>query len=86
MVSGEHEKIANREWQSTPVFLPGESHGQKSPAAYSPLNYKESDMTERATNLFMNISGLQKGKITLFKHTHTHTHTHTNLSVPQPNV
>ena len=25
-----------REWQPTPVFLPGESHGQKSPVDYSP--------------------------------------------------
>jgi len=25
-----------RKWQPTPVFLPGESHGQKSLAGYSP--------------------------------------------------
>ena len=25
-----------RAWQSTPVFLPGESHGQRSLAGYSP--------------------------------------------------
>ena len=25
-----------REWQSTPVFLPGESHGQRSPPGYNP--------------------------------------------------
>jgi len=25
-----------RIWQPTPVFLPGESHGQRSPAGYSP--------------------------------------------------
>ena len=24
-----------RAWQPTPVFLPGESHGQRSPAGYS---------------------------------------------------
>ena len=28
-------KIWKREWQSTPVFLPGESHGQMSLASYS---------------------------------------------------
>ena len=34
-------------WQPTPVFLPGESHGQRSLAGYSPNGgYKESDMTE----------------------------------------
>ena len=26
-----------REWQPTPVFLPGEFHGQRSLAGYSPL-------------------------------------------------
>ena len=35
-----------REWQSTPVFLPGESHGQRSLAGYSPYGHKESDTTE----------------------------------------
>ena len=30
----------------TPVFLPGESHGQRSLAGYSPWGHKESDMTE----------------------------------------
>ena len=36
-----------RKWQPTPVFLPGESHGQRSLAGYSPRGHKESDMTER---------------------------------------
>ena len=35
-----------RAWQPTPVFLPGESHGQRSLAGYSPRSRKESDMTE----------------------------------------
>ena len=39
-----------RKWQPTPVFLPGESHGQRSLASYSPWNRKESDMTERLTH------------------------------------
>ena len=29
-----------------PVFLPGEFHGQRSLAGYSPLGHQESDMTE----------------------------------------
>ena len=29
-----------RKWQSTPVFLPGTSHGQKSLAGYSPWGYR----------------------------------------------
>ena len=36
-----------RKWQPTPIFLPGESHGQRSLAGYSPWGYKESDMNER---------------------------------------
>ena len=35
-----------RKWQPTPVFLPGEFHGQRSLAAYSPWYHKESDTTE----------------------------------------
>ena len=30
-----------------PVFLPGESHGQRSLVGYSPRGHKESDMTEQ---------------------------------------
>ena len=32
---------------TTPVFLPGESHGQRSLEGYSPRGHRESDMTER---------------------------------------
>ena len=39
-------KIWRREWPLTPVFLPGESHGQKSLVGYSPWDHKESDRTE----------------------------------------
>ena len=35
-----------RKWQPTPVFLPGESHGQRSLVGYSPWCQKESDTTE----------------------------------------
>ena len=38
-----------RAWQSAPVFLPGESHGQRSLVGYSPWGHKESDMTEQLT-------------------------------------
>ena len=33
-------------WQPTPVFVPGESHRQRSLAVYSPWGHKESDRTE----------------------------------------
>ena len=38
-----------REWQLTPVFLPGEFHGQRSLAGYSPRGRKESDATGQLT-------------------------------------
>ena len=43
-----------REWKSTPVFLPGEFHGQRSLVSYSPWSHKESDMTERLTHTAWN--------------------------------
>ena len=33
-------------WQSTPAFLPGGVHGQRSLAGYNPWGLKDSDMTE----------------------------------------
>ena len=41
-----------RAGQPTPVLLPGEFHGQRSLAGYSPRCLKESDMTERLTLSF----------------------------------
>ena len=35
-----------RAWQPTQTFLPGESHGQRRLAGYSPWCHTESDMTE----------------------------------------
>jgi len=29
-----------RKWQPSPVFLPGKSHGQRSPVGYSPQGFK----------------------------------------------
>ena len=36
-----------RKWQPTPVLLPGESHGQRSLAGYSPRDSKELDITKQ---------------------------------------
>ena len=54
--SGRHKRLGldpwvrkipwRRAWQPIPVFLAGESHGQRSLAAYSPWGLKESDTTE----------------------------------------
>ena len=38
-----------KEWLPTPVFLPGEFHGQQSLAGYSLWGYKELDTTEWLT-------------------------------------
>ena len=38
--------LQKRAQESTPVFLPGESHGQRSLMDYSPRGPKESDTAE----------------------------------------
>ena len=38
-----------RAWQSTPVLLPGQSHGWRSLVGYSPWGRKELDTTELFT-------------------------------------
>jgi len=43
------EDLLEKEWQPTPLFLPEESHGQRSLEGCSPWGCKESDMTERLT-------------------------------------
>ena len=35
-----------RAWQPAPAFLPGESHGQRSPVGYTPWGHRGSDTTE----------------------------------------
>ena len=54
-----------REWQPTPVFLPGKSHGQRSLAGYSSQGHKKSDTPEQQVHT----------------HTQIHTHTHTHILV-----
>ena len=45
-----------REWLPTPIFLPGELHGQRSLMGYSLWGCKESYMTEQLTlSLFIYI-------------------------------
>ena len=48
------------QWQPTPGFLPGESHGQKSLVGYSPWDRKESDMTKETEHnklIYTDITG-----------------------------
>ena len=54
------EALREAQWRKTdgyvfmtqfllPLFLPGEPHGQRSPASYSPWGHKESDTVEQLT-------------------------------------
>ena len=47
-----------RQWQPTPAFLPGKSHGQRSLVGYSPWGHKELDMTKRLHFHFQRDHGL----------------------------
>ena len=50
-----------REWLPTPVFLPGEFHGQRSLASYSPWGFKDLDTTEWLTLSHYFIATMQEG-------------------------
>jgi len=41
------ERQQRRQWQPTPVLLPGKSHGRRSLVGCSPWGFEEWDMTER---------------------------------------
>ena len=49
-----------RAWQPTTIFLPGESHGQRSLVGYGLRGYKVLDMTEQLT-LSLSIQKLNAG-------------------------
>ena len=44
-------------WQPTPIFLPEESHGQRSLVGYSPWGHRESDTTEQVILILLLFSG-----------------------------
>ena len=46
LIPGSGRSPGEGKWQTTSIFLPGESYGQRSLAGYSPRGHKESDMTE----------------------------------------
>ena len=50
------EDPLRRAWQPTPVFLPGESHGQRRLAGYSPKVWKKLDTIEAAKRAPKNVS------------------------------
>ena len=54
-----------RAWQLTPVFLPGEFHGQRSLVGYSPWGCKEPDTTEKLTLLLLDAAQTKQPEIVL---------------------
>ena len=56
-----------KEWRPTPVFLPGESHRERSLVGYSPRGHKESDVTKQLslhfTSLLMFMAGFPAGSV-----------------------
>ena len=76
-------KIAwKREWLPTPVFLPGEFHGQRNLAGYSPWGGRESDTTHQLTHSLSGSFWEDQGSVvtvciiyicTLYKYTCNHT-------------
>ena len=61
-----------REWLPSPVFLPGEFHGQsRTLVGYSPWGHKELNMAKQ---------------LSILSYTHTHTHTHTQTIMSMMNV
>ena len=50
-----------REWLLTPVFLPGESHGQRSLEGCNPSGRKELDTTKRLTLFTFTVNNHTEG-------------------------
>ena len=50
--------LEGRAWLPIPVFLPGESHGQRSLAGYSPQGCKQLEITERLSTQNVNLNTL----------------------------
>ena len=54
------ESIWRRQWQPTPVLLPGKSRGQRSLVDYSPWGREESDMT-KCLHFHFSLSCIREG-------------------------
>ena len=52
---GPLEKELAIHWQPTPVFLPGESHGQRNLVGWCPWGCKELDMNKRLTHMHVQV-------------------------------
>ena len=54
-----------RGWQPTPVFLPGESHGQKRLVGYHPWGHKESNTTEQLRLFIFSVNTLKQDLVVI---------------------
>ena len=70
-------------WQSTPIFMPGKSHGQRSLWGYSSWGWKELDVTEHTctcarmcTHTNTPVRTRAHTPVHTCTHTPVHTHTH----------
>ena len=50
LIPGLRRSSGGEKWQPAPVFLPEESHGQRSLLGYSPWGPKESDTTKHPSH------------------------------------
>ena len=50
---GQEDPLEKRR-ATTPIFLPGESHGQRSVVGYSPWGHKDLNTTKQQLNIFIN--------------------------------
>ena len=55
-----YSSYRRRQWHSTPVLLPGKSHGRRSLVGCSPWDREESDTTERL-HFHFSLSGIGEG-------------------------
>ena len=53
---GQEDKPWKRKWQPTPVFLPGEFHGQKGLAGYT-VHAVTKSQTQLSTHTYMHTAG-----------------------------
>ena len=53
LIPGSGRSLGGGKWQPAPVFLPGESHRQRSLAGYDSGGNEESDTTEQLSTMSM---------------------------------
>ena len=60
-------------WQSTPLFFPGEFHGQRSMVGFSPWGHEELDTSEQHTHIYTFIYNVPHDRESSGTHIHKYT-------------